>query len=111
MPLLAKLDGVTLSGTGQNVLALDLGGGVFVNEIFVKNASGANPVTTITPKERPYEGGPQIPVGTTIVASVAAGAASGLVIGRHLEWLDVVATQGAGGNTVDIAVTGGIADA
>ncbi len=108
MPLLARLAGVTLSGSGQNVLAKTLEG-VFVNTVFVKNASGAQAVTNITCKERPYAGGPQIPVGS-IVASLAAGAASGIAIGKSLERLDVEATQGAGGNTLDIAVTSRLAE-
>ena|SRR5690349_15072808 len=103
MPLLARIDGVTLSGTAQVVHSQSLGG-VFVEEVFVTNASGANPVTNVTVKERPYAGGPAVPVGS-IVASLAAGEASGIAVGKHVEHLDVEATQGAGGNTVDVAVT------
>jgi hypothetical protein len=44
------------------------------------------------------------------VASVAAGGAARIDVQRSVERLEVEADQGAGGNTVDIQVTGRVAD-
>jgi hypothetical protein len=108
MPLMVDLRGAVLSGTAQRVAAVEPAG-AFVEAAYLLNASGAQAVTNVKVFSRPYDGGPKTQVGST-VASVAAGGAARIDVQRSVERLEVEADQGAGGNTVDIQVTGRVAD-
>jgi hypothetical protein len=105
-PIMAKLAAVTVSGTGQNLLGLDVAG-AYVDDVFIEN-TGSVQVDNVKIFERPYIGGAKAQLGATI-SSIAASGSGRVAVAQPVERLEAEGDKNVGGNTtVTISVTSGV---